>query len=178
MSFTFEDDDFVLDLDDALSAELEGTEWEAGAKALNEEMPPEERVAFYQQVRAAGVLPEEATFFLVTWAVETIAEERVNEVFNQQYAARFERLADEHGLDEDMLAVLETDELPADYRALQLEFAQTVDALVVATFQSFGEHKMASMYKMKPEDFDRRYDEGYAYFFGEEAGADEEEFAD
>lgn len=165
-----QDADFVLDLDDALQAELEGTEWEAKISALNEDTPMEDRVRVYQQIRDAGVLPDDAAFFLIAWTVETIAEERVQDIYNTQYAERFERLADKHGLDEDMLAVLDVEELPEDYRALQLEFAQAVDALVAATFQAFGEHKMASMYKTRAEEFDKHYDAGYAYFFGEEEG--------
>jgi hypothetical protein len=73
-------------------------------------------------------------------------------------------------LDEDILAVLEPDELPQEYRALHLEFAHAVDTLVKATYQSFGEHKMASLYHANPAEFDRRYDEGYAFFFGADEG--------
>jgi len=168
--FFDQDEDFVLDLDDALTAELEGTEWEARAEALDEDTPIEDRIRLYQQIRDAGVLPDDAAFFLIAWPVEIIAEERVQDIYQSQYNARFEQLAEEHGLDEDTLAVLEDEELPAEYRALQLEFAQVVDALMVAALQSFGEHKMASLYKTNPEEFDTRYDEGYAYFFGEDNG--------
>jgi len=176
------DEDFVLDLDDALLAELEGTEWEALVEDMSEDTPLEDRVALYRRIREAGVLPDDAAFFLIAWAMEAIAEERVSEIYEKQYAARFERVADEQGLDEDMLAVLEPDELPQEYRALQLEFAQAVDSLVVATFQTLGEHKMASLYKTNSAEFDRRYDEGYAYFFGEVEGnsldVDEEKHQD
>jgi len=176
------DEDFVLDLDDALLAEVEGTEWEEKVGALSEDTPLEERVALYQQIRDAGVLPEDVAFFLVAWAVEAIAEERVRDIYDKQYAVRFERVMDEQGLDDDLIAILEPDELPQEYRALQLEFAQAVDALVAATFQTFGEHKMASLYKTNPEEFDRRYDEGYAHFFGSDEGNasdfDEEEHQD
>ena len=167
------DIDFVLDLDDALQAELEGTEWESQVGKLDEDTPLEERVLLYQQIRDAGVLPDDAAFFLIAWTVETIAEERVQALYAAQYAARFERLAKEHGLDEDKLEVMDPDELPEDYRALQLEFAQSIDALMAATFQSFGEHKMASLYKMQQEEFDRRYDAGYTYFFGDDENVDE-----
>ena len=172
--FFEEDDDLMLDLDDALEAELEDTEWEAKIAELDDATPMEQRVRLYQQIRDAGVLPDDAAFFLIAWAVESIAEDRVQELYSSQYAVRFEQLAEEHGLDEDMLAVMEQDELPEDYRSLQLEFAQAVDSLAVATFQAFGEHKMAALYKTDAEEFDRRYDEGYAHFFGEEEGLAED----
>lgn len=164
------DEDFVLDLDDALQAELEDTEWEDAVGELSEDMPLEERVALYQRIRTAGVLPDDASFFLIVWALENLVEERVTEIYEKQYAMRFARVAEEQGLDDDLLAVLESDELPQEYRALQLEFAAAVDALEVAVFQSFGELKMATLYKTDPEEFDRRYDAGYAYFFGEAEG--------
>ncbi len=165
-----DDSDFVLDLDDALQAELEGTSYEAKAAALHEETPLDERVRVYQYLRGAGAIPESAGFFLVSWAIESIAEERVDDLYNRQFADRFARLIDEHGLDEELLAVLSKEELPEDYRALELELANAIDALTVATFQAFGEHKMAALYTADPDEFDRRYDEGYAYFFGETEG--------
>ena len=165
-----EDEDFVLDLDDALQAELEDTAWEAAVIELNEDTPLEDRARVYQHLRDAGALPEDASFFLIAWTVETIAEARVQQMFESQYAGRFDHLAEEYGLDEDMLTVLAPEELPEEYHALQLEFAQAVETLVAATFQIFGEHKMATLYRTDEAKFDRRYDEGYNYFFGEMNG--------
>jgi len=168
------DEDFVLDLDDALMAEVEGTEWEAKVGELSEETPMPERIALYQQLRDAGAVPEDAAFFLITWAIESVAEERVDEIYATQFAARFEHVMEEEGLDEDLIETMEPEELPQTYRELQLELAQAIDALEVATLQAFGEHKTAALYKAEPEEFDRRYDEGYAHFFGSEEGfADE-----
>lgn len=173
------DEDFVLDLDDALMDEVEGTEWEEKVDMLTEDTPMPERIALYQQLRDGGAVPEDAAFFLIAWAIESVAEGRVDEIYANQFAARFERVIDEEGLDEDLIETMEPDELPQAYRELQLELAQAIDALEVATLQSFGEHKMAALYKSDPEEFDRRYDEGYAYFFGSEEGVlgdlDEEE---
>ncbi|MHB0938525.1 MAG: hypothetical protein ACYDCO_23605 [Armatimonadota bacterium] len=173
------DEDFILDLDDALMSEVEGTEWEEKVGELSEETPKAERIALYQQLRDAGAIPEDAAFFLITWAIETVAEERVDEIYEKQFAARFDRVMEEEGLDEDLIETMEPEELPQPYRELQLELAQAIDALEVATLQSFGEHKMAALYKSDPEEFDRRYDEGYAFFFGQEEGfagdLDEEE---
>lgn len=176
------DDDFVLDLDDAVLAELEGTPFEAEAAKLDADMPMEDRIKIYQHLRGAGAIPEDAGFFLVAWAVETVAEERVDELYHKQYAARFEHLAEEHGLDAEMLAVMDKEELPEEFRALEMELAKAIDALTVATFQAFGEHKMAALFTSDPDAFDERYDAGYAHFFGEIEGyqseLDEDELQD
>lgn len=173
------DEDFVLDLDDALLDEVSGTEWEDEVGKLSEDTPMPDRIALYQRLRDAGAVPENAAFFLIAWAVESVAEERVDELYANQFATRFERVMDEEGLDEDLIEIMEPEELPQSYRELQLELAHAIDALEVATLQAFGEHKMAALYKSDPEEFDRRYDEGYAYFFGSEEGGasefDEEE---
>ena len=164
------DEDFILDLDDALMDEVEGSEWEDQVGELSEDTPMPERIALYQRLRDAGAIPEDAAFFLIAWAIESVAEGRVDEIYANQFAARFERVMDEEGLDEDLIETMGPEELPQSYRELQLELAQAIDALEVATLQSFGEQKMAALYKSDPEEFDRRYDEGYAYFFGGEEG--------
>ena len=83
--------------------------------------------------------------------------------------ARFTRLEEKYHLDQDALE--NPDAAPPEYRALNLEFAQAANILVVATFQSFGEHKMAFLYQRQPEDFDHRYDAGFEFFFGRDDNA-------
>ena len=167
-SFYKEDDEdnFVEELDAAVQWELQGTPWEEPAEQLDETTLLEDRIAFYQQLRKAEALPDEASFFLVAWAIEEMAQERAQILHDQQYATRFNELEAKYQIDADTLE--EGAAVPEEYSALTIEFTQAVKALLVATFQAFGEHKMAALYRTQPDDFDRRYDAGYAFFFGEE----------
>ncbi|HOF87222.1 MAG TPA: hypothetical protein PLZ36_03825 [Armatimonadota bacterium] len=172
MTYEFHDDeydldnayDFAADLDDALRDQLIGTSWEEPAHRLTPDTPAEERVALYQEIRRAGLLPNEATFFLIAWAVETIANDRAAALLQAQYQSRFAEMEERLGLSEQAIEHLES--APPEYRALHLEFAQAAAALFVATFQAFGEHKMASLLRRNSEEFDRIYDAGYVFFLG------------
>jgi hypothetical protein len=158
------DYDFMVDLDDALHDQVMGTPWEAMVLALTPDTPIEERVVLYQALRKANLLPNEATFFLIGWAVETIANERAAALLETQYQARFVEMEERYGLDEVVMEHLEA--APPEYRALHLEFAQAAASLLTATFQAFGEHKMASLLRQNPGEFDRLYNTGYEFFFG------------
>ena len=76
--------DFLGDLDESLWVKLKGTEWEARVDELDNDTPLTERVALYQRIRAAGVLPADAALYLVVWAMETIAEERIDELLDSK----------------------------------------------------------------------------------------------
>ncbi|OPZ82607.1 MAG: hypothetical protein BWY76_02664 [bacterium ADurb.Bin429] len=160
----YNDYDFTADLDDALHDQLTGTTWEEVVHRLTPETPAEERVPLYQAIRKANLLPNEATFFLIAWAVETIANDRSAELLTAQYQSRFAEMEERLGLGEDAIEHLES--APPEYRALHLEFAQAAAALFVATFQAFGEHKMASLLRQNPDEFDRLYNAGYEFFLG------------
>jgi hypothetical protein len=153
-------DEFLADLDDALRERLAGTTWEDALAPLNAETPLEERLALYQRLRASGILPEEATFFLVAWTLETLARERAAELLEAQYDPRFARLEKKYGEE------LDGADVPDEYRALHIEFNQAVQSLLVATFQAFGEGRMARLLRQQPPEFDRLYNAGYEYFFG------------
>ena len=164
--FTESDTEMLLELDELVRQELVDSPWAAQADQMDLTTPMEDRVTFYQQLRRAEVLPKDAAFFLVAWAIEEVAQERALELHDRQFAERFSKLEEKYHLDPDRL----DDEgmvVPEEYAALDIEFAQVVKSLAVATFQSFGEHKMAAMYNTQPQEFDRHCDGGYTYFFGE-----------
>jgi len=164
----YEDDDelFRDELDEAVLWALQDTVWEEQASQIDGLTLLEDRIAFYQQLRKEEALPDEATFFLIAWVVEEIVGERAQVLHDQQFATRFAELEAKYHIDPDTLE--ENSELPEEYVALNIEFAQAIKALFLATFQTFGEHKMASLYRTQPEEFDRRCDVGHTFFFGEE----------
>lgn len=158
------DYDLIADLDDALHDALAGTPWEEDIHQLTPETPMETRVRLYQDIRKADTLTHEATFFLIAWAIETIANERAVELLEARYQPRFDEMERRFNLPEDVLDHLES--APPEYRALHLEFGQAAHSLFIATFQAFGEHKMASLLRQQPEEFDRLYNAGYEFFLG------------
>jgi hypothetical protein len=170
MNFEFDmnelqnDADMIADLDDALHDALAGTPWEDELHRLTDEMPMEPRVRLYQALRKANILPHEVTFFLIGWAIEMVANERTADLLETQYQPRFDALEAQYGLPEDAYENLE--HTPAPYRALHLEFGQAANSLFIATFQAFGEHKMASLLRQTPEEFDRLYNAGYEMLLG------------
>lgn len=170
MNFEFDlndlqnDADMIADLDDALHDALAGTPWDDELSHLNDATPLETRVRVYQALRKADILPHEATFFLIAWAIETLANERTAELLETQYQPRFDEMEARYGLADDAYEDLEN--TPAPYRALHLEFGQAANSLFIATFQAFGEHKMASMLRQTPEEFDRLYNTGYEMLLG------------
>lgn len=163
-----EADAFIEELDEELLLALEDTDWQQRVGELTLDTPLEERVALYQQIRNAGVLPDEATFFLIAWALQEIASERVLELFDAQYAARFARMEEKYHIDPSAYIAGELPDVPQEYEALNLEFNQAAKSLHVATMQTFGEHKMASLHNSQPETFNERYFAGEAFFLGEE----------
>ncbi|HEY3379686.1 MAG TPA: hypothetical protein VGL77_19605 [Armatimonadota bacterium] len=152
---------FMAELDDALQRKFAGTKWEARLNVMNEETSWEERIALYQALREEKEIPEEAIYFLIAWAIEAMAEERIDETFQSSYAARLAKIKHAHGMEED--DEWEPGSGPAEYEALHAEFLKAVEAIGRAAYQKFGEHKMVERLESDPEEADRIYEAGYNY---------------
>lgn len=167
MEYTFfnDTDNLTHEIDEALQLELAGTPWESLVERLDDALPADERIGIYQQLRTEGALPDDAGFFLVAWGIEEAARERAEHIYQQQYQSRFAQLRAKYHLDPAVMVDPDDASMPDEYEALTLEFNQAVKAILVAAFTAFGEHKMASLYNANTDEFDRRYDAGFAFFF-------------
>lgn len=113
--------------------------WKARIENLSKETPPEERALAFQGIRDAGVLPEEAGFFLIGWMME--------------------RLSTTPPFDEEM-PQLDPDE------ASDEEWEQAFDTLLVGLLRRFGEEEMATLFSEDRMAYDRRYERGRQFFHG------------
>ena len=164
----FDEDLLISNLDSVLLEKLEDTEWYDRVAELDLETEFEDRVALYQALRKAEVLPDEATFFLVVWAIQAIAEDRSGELYERDYQARFEEMETKYSIDPEEYLEGNIASVPEDYEALHEEFDKATMALLVATFQAFGEQKIAASFQADPETFAKKFDTGAKFFFPEE----------
>ena len=149
---------FIVELDDALQDKLAGTKWEERLSLLSEDTPWEERITLYQALRAEEVFPAEACYFLIVWAIESLAQSHIDELYNAQYAARVDKMRRQHGLSEE--DEWGPGEGPAEFQQLEAEFSQAVEAILRATYQHVGEHQIAELIDKDPEEAQRRYEAG------------------
>lgn len=107
----------------------------------------EERVVVYQAVREAGVIPEEAAFFLIAYTLEWIAEDRVMVEFHRRMdlATRATTLAEQ--------------------KALMDNSDNNERRIILDTFREFGEHAMADMYENRRAEFEKTKADGRRFFF-------------
>ena len=153
---------FIAELDDTMQEKLTGTKWEARIGMLNEDTPWQERIALYQLLRADEMFPAEACYFLLVWAIESMAQERIDELYNAQYAVRVDKIRQIHGLAEN--EGWEPGEGPVEFQELETEFSQAVDAILRASYQFVGEHEIADLIENDPDEAQRRYNEGNEFF--------------
>ena len=153
--------DFIDEVDSALRRKLAGTPWEEQATQMMEDTPWDERIAFYQALHDAKALPEAATYFLVSWALESLADERIDELYDTQYESRFTKIKIAHGLAED--DDWEPGEGPAEYEALDQEFTQAAEALMQNTYQHFGEQRILVHLRTDPVKANKQFEQGQKY---------------
>jgi hypothetical protein len=109
----------------------------------------EARIPVYQSVRDAGVIPEEAAFFLIAYTLEWIAEDRVMAEFQRRMdlASQATSLSEQKRL---------MDENDGYERRILLE-----------TFREFGEHDMADLYENQRARYEEIKHAGRRFFFND-----------
>ena len=133
--------------------------------ALDASSAPEERLAAYRAVRAAGVLPPAASFYLIAWHLLTdVAGPRTAVVYGRDYAERFATIRAAHGLgeDEDWPA----GDGPAEHERLAAEFEGVCNQIVAETFRTSGELELADLWRHDRAEFARRSEAGRRYVHG------------
>lgn len=151
-------------VDDGLSNRLAGTPWHERAEQIDEDTPLADRIKFYQELRAAQALPEDVTYFLVCWAIELLADERLDEAAEKIYDPQFEAIYTQHGVTAESSEVWDTDGGgPEEYYKLSDEFDQAATAIYQTTYREFGEEKLFEFNQAHPDDAQARYDTGYEY---------------
>lgn len=167
MEWLFDDEEELIKVIDATVANaVAGTEWEERAASFTPDTPFPERLTLYKELREAAAIPEPETFFLIAWAVEEIADEQIQELFKAQYESRFVELEAKYGINPEEFLEFGIEDIPEEYDALNMEFAQAAHAITVSTFAAYKEQKLAALYKNQPDEYSRRYIAGSEYLLG------------
>jgi hypothetical protein len=112
--------------------------WYDAWSRLGGTSPHEERLKVCQAIRDAGTVPTEAGYFLVSWAVEYLAEDE-----DSRCASPLEMMNIFEGI-----------------RASERTFP--------ALLEKHGEAGMAALFRTDPREHDRRREMGRQFFFGAE----------
>src|SRR5262249_5631721 len=119
--------------------------WHNAWSRLGPRSTHEERLKVCQVIRDSGCLPEDAGYFLVSWAAEHLAEE-------------------EDARRDDPLQTLNT-----------FEGVRASERAFVALLGQLGETSMASLFRANLGEHERRRDAGRLFFFGPLEDEDEED---
>jgi len=143
--------------------------WHDDWMQLGPETPESERLRVYQAIRAAGDLPEDAGFYLVSWQIDamtSLAAEEVLQDLDEQMAA----ILRQYGLEEEDF--WDDEDVPPEYEQLRLRQQDAWDEMFLERLNDFGEYEMADLFREDRERFDQRSDAGRVYFHGESPCSD------
>jgi hypothetical protein len=123
-------------------------------------LTPEEKIARVKTHNAAGLLGgPNVPFYVVAALVTDVAILRVEQTYEQHFAARFDAIDRRHGLDVDGGETWLVGEEPDDHRALAREFDAAADPVVLETYRQFDE-PMGDLYARDRAVFNARFDAG------------------
>ena len=109
-------------------------------------------------MRDAELLNADQAFFIMSWSVEALAEEQIQEAYRRDFSERSEVLRKQYGLASD--EYWPRGEEPLEDQALSTEFEQVVDDITYETFCHYGESETANLYRNDRDEFDRRREAG------------------
>ena len=136
--------------------------WYEAWQLLGPDATEAQRLAVYQAIRDDGVLPDDASFYLVSWQIDAltclIAEAELGEMDDELSAIQAA-----HGLGEDEF--WEPGEAPEEYEQLHRRYMQTWGRLFVEQLRRHGEPEMAELFLTDPVGFQQRSERGREYFY-------------
>jgi hypothetical protein len=111
-----------------------------------------------RQARAAGILPEHVTFFLIASALIGVAEDRHQQLFCERFLAQYEAQCVAHGLanDEGFTA----NEQSSDVRLSDVQFQIACDEITAYAFREHGEIALTTLFGGHRSAFERRFEVG------------------
>jgi hypothetical protein len=162
---------------DAKLAELvnplpEKPDWHERWLRLGPQSNDEERLAVYQAIRASGLLPEDAGFYLIAWQIDEIVNRRA-ETALADIEQELTAIEATHGLEEGEF--WGPGEAPPEYETALRQHEQAWDDLFAAQLDEHGEGEIAALFRTDPAEYERRNETGRRYFHGSRLGADSDE---
>ncbi len=146
-----------------MARKLTTAEWKAAAWAVNKSkaIDDQSRLAFFKELRALDVLPEEATFFLIGWEAVLIYESRyerdreVRKLLNAMWD-----IENQHGMDEGWAP----GEGPKKHQILCRKLRTRENQIKVRVFRELGEPEMADLCLTDEKRFRELSSAGHEYF--------------
>lgn len=136
--------------------------WYEAWQALGPAAAETQRLAVYQAIRDDGVLPDSASFYLVSWQIDAlsslIAEAALGEMDDELSAIQAA-----HGLAAGDF--WEPGEAPEEYEQLHRRYMEAWDRLFVEQLRLHGEQEMAELFLTDPVGFQQRSERGREYFY-------------
>lgn len=136
--------------------------WYEAWRALGPDATEAQRLAVYQAIRDDGVLPDDASFYLVSWQIDALtsllAEEALSAMDDELSAIQAA-----HGLDAGDF--WEPGEAPEEYEQLHRRYMEAWDQLFVEQLRLHGEQEMAELFLTDPVGFQQRSERGREYFY-------------
>ena len=123
----------------------------------------EDRIAVSQQIRRAGVLPEAASFWLVSYLVDELATRDADD-FLGPYEDRLREIEQAHRLEDG--GIWPPGAAPAGYDDLRTEYHKAWGEFFARKLEEFGEHEMARLFREDHERFEQLSEQGRQYFHG------------
>jgi len=154
--------------------ELAGDEqpdWYRAWSALGPQASEVEQLPVFQAIRAAGVVPEAASFWLVARTVDEIACDELGAELGP-IESQLEEVEQKFGMGEG--GVWPQGTAPEDYDRLRQEYYQAWDELFTHKLEQYGEVEMARLFREDTDKFERRSREGARYFLGDDLDLDAE----
>ncbi len=145
--------------------------WLDAWKLLTPDSRPEDRLAVYRAIRGSGILPDPASFWLVSHLIDEIAAADADEALGE-YESRMQAIEDAHRFGDGQVWARHS--APADYLKVRQEYFRAWDALFARKLQEFREPQMARLFREDPRRFDQLSEEGRRFFFGPESAAENE----
>ena len=112
------------------------------------------RLKLMQEGLAVGLFQEHA-FHILRFAIEQVAEDRYGQLFDEEFAERFQVLKKKYGMDP-MADEIASASDPEEYRSLCTEYEEAVDRLFLTVAREFGEYEIARLRENDREEFDHR----------------------
>lgn len=104
-------------------------------------------------------------FYFIATSIETLAEDKFDEVFYAKYNADLKKIRTEAGLGEDDYWKPDDPMIPDAYRDLLEAFREEKRSILSMMFRNFGETELADMVENDFTEYTARRNEGKAEFY-------------
>ena len=147
-----------------MARKLITVEWKAAAWAVSKSkaIDDQSKLAFFKELRALDVLPEEATFFLIEWEAALKYESRyerdreIRKLLNAMWD-----IENQHGMDEGWAP----GEGPKKYHVLCRKLRAREAQIQARVFRELGEPGMADLCLADEKRFKKLSRAGHEYFY-------------